>query len=56
MPQVTTLTLWRIVGPDGPVGAPGAAGPISDECTRLNDFINPDPERPRIVLYTVERA
>jgi hypothetical protein len=54
--KLTTLTLWRIVGPAGPVGAPGAAGPISDECTRLNDEANPDPERMRQTPYTVERA
>jgi len=56
MTQVATPTQWQIIGPAGPVGDPGAAGPISDKCTQLNDDANPDPEQPRRVLYRVERV
>ena len=56
MPRLTTPTLWRIIGPDGPVGDPGPAYVISEECSRLNDAANTDPERLRVVLYRIERV
>lgn len=54
--KLTTPTQYQIIGPDGPVGEPGAAGAISDRCTELNDAANPDPEVPRVVLYRVEKV
>jgi hypothetical protein len=39
-----------------PVGEPGTAGAISDECSKLNDQANPDPEKIRVVVYRVERV
>jgi hypothetical protein len=56
MDAVTTPTLYRIIGPDGPVGEPGPAGAISDRCTALNDGANPDPEQLRQTPYRVERV
>jgi hypothetical protein len=53
---MTTQQLYRIIGPDGVVGEPGPAGPISDRCSALNDAANPDPEAMRQVLYKVEKA
>jgi len=53
MPRLTTPTLWRIIGPDGPVGDPGPAYVISEECSRLNDAANTDPEMLRVVLYRI---
>ena len=54
--KLTTLSHWQIIGPDGPVGSPGTAYAIHQECTRLNDEANPDPSQIRQVLYRVERA
>ena len=54
--RLTTPTLYRIVGPDGPVGEPGPAHPISTRCTELNDAANPDEDVPRVVVYRVERV
>jgi hypothetical protein len=53
-----TLQLYQIIAlaTGRPVGAPGPAGAISDKCTTLNDAANPDPEKPRVVQYIVERA
>jgi hypothetical protein len=38
------------------IGAPGDAYSINQECTRLNDASNPDPEKLRITPYRVEKA
>jgi hypothetical protein len=50
-----STTLYRIHGPAGPIGEPGPAYAISQECTRLNDAANPNPDVPRVVVYRVER-
>jgi hypothetical protein len=53
-----TPQLYQIiaVATGQPVGGPGTAWEVSDRCTALNDAANPDPERPRDVLYRVERV
>lgn len=54
--RLTTPTLYRIIGPDGPVGEPGAAHKVSNRCTELNDAANPDEGKPRVVVYRVEKV
>ena len=54
--RIEPLSQWQIIGPDGPVGSPGTAYAVYQECTRLNDEANPDPAQIRQVFYRVERA
>jgi hypothetical protein len=37
------------------IGAPGDAYAINQECTRLNDAVNPE-GRLRVTVYRIERA
>jgi hypothetical protein len=54
--KVSTPTQWQIIGPAGPVGAPGSAYDINRQCTELNDAANPDENQIRVSPYKVERA
>jgi hypothetical protein len=54
----TTLAQWQIINKETgkPVGGPGDAGAISDQCSELNDAANPAPDKLRVVIYGVVKA
>lgn len=46
---------YQVIGPDGAVGEPGSAYDCFMRADALNQAANPDPEKPRVVLYKTER-